>query len=99
MRCSRGSKAYYEIIQGTLEDLAHLPFMPGAANANVPHSQPVHERDGPVPPLREGDGRNEELFNRAPHWAGGATASRWRADWRHGAGATYCSTVHGQADR
>jgi hypothetical protein len=62
---SRGSKAYYEIIQGTLEDLAHLPLMRGAANTNVPHSQPVHEREGPVPPLREGGGRNEELFNRA----------------------------------
>jgi hypothetical protein len=57
---SRGAKGYYRIIEGRLDDLDRLPVM-RAANDAAPLSR--------LPALREGDGRNNALFNRARHLA------------------------------
>lgn len=55
---SRGSKRYYEIIEGTLDDLARLPVKRVPANENT---SPAGR--GLVPALRDGDGRNVYLFD------------------------------------
>jgi hypothetical protein len=55
---SAGRKRYYEFIQGSPDDIPSLPVMQALVAAN-------DATPGKLPPLREGEGRNNLLFDQA----------------------------------
>jgi hypothetical protein len=70
---SVASNGSYQIIEGSLDDLRRLPFMRGLDAGLYRHKPSPPTRSSPKPraQMREGDGRNNALFDRlrreAPH--------------------------------